>query len=135
MSPGLTATSAIRHFEGNDAIEIRDEITISIQDCHISYPTVCPIPLYHGTGKTVHGNPLSHLRAPYIPHCPSHTTVPWVRQDHTCQSTVLSESRYVLFLSHSSPKYMYGDSSDYYTVANNTVESHLSPQNIDLHRH
>ena len=29
------------------------------------YPTVRPIPLYHGTGETVHGSTLSHLRAPY----------------------------------------------------------------------
>ena len=29
------------------------------------YPTFCPIPLYHGTGGTVHGSPLSHLRAPH----------------------------------------------------------------------
>ena len=27
--------------------------------------TVFPIPLYHGTVGTVHGSPLSHLRAPY----------------------------------------------------------------------
>ena len=29
------------------------------------YPTVHPIPLYHGMGGTVHGSTLSHLRAPY----------------------------------------------------------------------
>ena len=71
-----------------------------------SHPTVRPIPLYHGTGGTVHGNPLSHLRAPHpsvrpiplyhgtggtvygsplsespISQCPSYPTVSWDRWD------------------------------------------------------
>ena len=69
------------------------------------YPIVYPIPLYHGTGGTVHGNPLSHLRAPY--------------------STVLSEPLYVLFLSHSSPKYTvhYGSS----LVSKSSVRKNVLP--------
>ena len=50
------------------------------------YPTVRPIPLYHGTGGTVYGIPLSHVRTPY--------------------PIVLSGPHYVLFLSHSIPKYI-----------------------------
>ena len=63
------------------------------------YPTVCPIPLYHGTGGTVHVSPLSLLRGP-ISHCPSYPTVPWDRWECPWESTVLSEPHYVLFLSH-----------------------------------
>ena len=54
------------------------------------YPTVRPIPLYHGTGGTVHGSPLRHLRAT-ISHCPSYPTVPWDRWDCPWESTVPSE--------------------------------------------
>ena len=69
------------------------------------YPTVRPIPLYHGTGGTVHGSPLSNLRAPY--------------------PTVLSEPLYVLFLSHSSPKYTvhYGSS----LVSKSSVKKNVLP--------
>ena len=51
------------------------------------YPTVRPIPLYHGTGGTVHGSPLSLLKGP-ISHCPSYPTVPWDRWDCPWESTV-----------------------------------------------
>ena len=57
------------------------------------YPTVRPIPQYHGTGGTVHGSLLSHLRAP-ISHCPSYPTVPWDRWDCPWESTVPSEGPY-----------------------------------------
>ena len=52
--------------------------------------TVRPIPLYHGTGGTVHGSPLSHLRN-HISHCPSYPTVPWDRWDCPWESTVPSK--------------------------------------------
>ena len=55
-----------------------------------TYPTVHPIPLYYGTGGTVHGGPLSLLRGP-LSHCLSYPTVLWDRWDHTCESTILSE--------------------------------------------
>ena len=54
------------------------------------YPTVRPIPLYHGTGGTVHGSPLSLLSGS-ISHCPSYPTVPWDGWDCPWESTVLSE--------------------------------------------
>ena len=59
-----------------------------------SYHTVCPIPLYHGTGGTVHGSPLSHLRTP-ISHCPSYLTVPWDRWDCPWESTVPPEDPHI----------------------------------------
>ena len=45
-------------------------------------------------------------------HCPSYPTVRWERWDCSWESTVLSEPHYVLFLSHSTPKYTvyYGSS-------------------------
>ena len=51
------------------------------------YPTFRPIPLYHGTGGTVHGSPLSHLRAP-------HPSVRPIQDRWDClrESTVPSES-------------------------------------------
>ena len=55
------------------------------------YPTVRPIPLYHGTGGTVHGSPLSLLRGS-ISHCPSYPTVPWDRWDCPWESTISSLS-------------------------------------------
>ena len=58
------------------------------------YPTVRPIPQYHGTGGTVHGSPISHLRAP-ISHCPSYPTVPWDRWDCPWESTVPPEGPHV----------------------------------------
>ena len=58
------------------------------------YPTVCPIPLYHGIGGTVHGSPLSHLRDP-ISHCPSYPTVPWDRWDCPWESTVPPEGPHI----------------------------------------
>ena len=58
------------------------------------YPTVRPIPLYHGTAGTVHGSPLSHLRAP-ISHCPSYPTVPWDRWDCPWESTVPPEGPHI----------------------------------------
>ena len=45
------------------------------------------IPLYHGTGWTVYGSPLSHLRA-LTSHCLSYPTVPWDRLDCPWESTV-----------------------------------------------
>ena len=65
------------------------------------YPTVRPIPLYHGTGGTVHGSPLSHLRTP-ISHCPSYPTVPWDRWDCPWESTVPPEDPHITLsvLSH-----------------------------------
>ena len=53
------------------------------------YPTVRPIPLYHGTGGTVHGSPPSLLRAP-ISHWPSYPTVQWGRWNCPWESTVLA---------------------------------------------
>ena len=67
--------------------------TITDQAC----PTVHPIPLYHGTGGTggtVHGSPLSHLRAPIF-HCLSYPTVPWDRWDCPRESTVPPESPHI----------------------------------------
>ena len=58
------------------------------------YPTVCPIPLYHGTGGTVHGSPLSHLRT-LISHCLSYPTVPWDRWDCPWESTVPHEDPHI----------------------------------------
>ena len=79
------------------------------------YPTVRLIPLYHGTGGTVHGSTLSHLRAPYptvrpillyhgtggtvhgsplsllsgsISHCPSYPTVRLIPLYHGTGGTV-----------------------------------------------
>ena len=54
------------------------------------YPTVRPIPLYHGMGGTVHGSPLSLLRGS-ISHCPSYPTVPWDGWHCPWESTVPSE--------------------------------------------
>ena len=66
------------------------------------YPTVRPIPLYHGTGGTVHGIPLSLLKGP-ISHCLSYPTVPWDRWDCPLESTVPSEGPHIPLsvLSHS----------------------------------
>ena len=66
------------------------------------YPTVHPIPQYHGTGGTVHGSPLSLLKGP-ISHCPSYPTVPWDRWDCPLESTVPSEGPHIPLsvLSHS----------------------------------
>ena len=51
------------------------------------YPTVRPIPLYHGMGGTVNGSPLSLLSGS-ISHCPSYPTVPWDRLDCPWEYTV-----------------------------------------------
>ena len=66
------------------------------------YPTVHPIPLYHGTGETVHGSQLTHLRCP-ISNCLSYHTVPWDRWDCPWKSNVPSEgpmSHCLSYLSH-----------------------------------
>ena len=54
------------------------------------YPTVRPIPLYHGTGGTVYGSTLSLLKGS-ISHCPSYPTVPWDGWDCPWEYTVPSE--------------------------------------------
>ena len=66
------------------------------------YPTVRPIPQYHGTGGTIHGSPLSLLKGP-ISHCPSYPTVPWDRWDCPWESTVPPEGPHIPLsvLSHS----------------------------------
>ena len=58
------------------------------------YPTVRPIPLYHGTGGTVHESPMSHMRTP-ISHCPSYPTVPWDRTDCPWESNVPHEDPHI----------------------------------------
>ena len=58
------------------------------------YPTVRPIPQYHGTGGTIHGSPLSLLKGP-ISHCPSYPTVPWDRWDCPWESTVPSKGHHI----------------------------------------
>ena len=42
MSPALNGSSAIRYFEGSDAIEIRDGIAFDFTwDCHIYICAIC----------------------------------------------------------------------------------------------
>ena len=50
MSPALSGSSAIRHFEGSDAIEIRDGMTF---DFYTGLPHIHTYIYIHGTGMCV----------------------------------------------------------------------------------